>query len=102
MDKTQLITGVALGVLATLAAGKLFNPGAKDEQGPQLQQPDLRLLQGKLYGMTPDQLDQYNPVAQSGYLPQHKDAILAAFMSLPRPARSEILNRLAQRGTPNG
>jgi hypothetical protein len=96
IDKTQLITGVALGVLATLAAGKLFPP--QEPPRPEMQQPDLRLLQGRLYGMTPDQLDMYNPAAQTGYLPQHRDAVLAAFMSLPRPARAEILNRMAQRG----
>ena len=96
IDKTQLITGVALGVLATMLAGKLFTP--KEVPQPQLQQPDLRLLQGHMYGMNPDQLDMYNPAAQSGYLPQHRDAVLAAFMSLPRPARAQVLNHLFQRG----
>ena len=102
IDRGQLIAGVALGVLATLAANKLLTPTAQQDQSPHLQQPDLRLLQGRMYGLTPDQLDQYNPAAQTGYLPQHKDAILAAFMSLPRPARAEILNRISQRGPSNG
>ena len=100
IDKQQLIAGIALGVLATIAAGKIF-PQKEEEHAPMLQQPDLRLLQARMYGMTPDQLDRYNPAAQTGYLPQHRDAMLAAFMSLPRPARAEILNRLTVRGHQN-
>lgn len=94
VDKSQLIAGVALGVLATIAAGKMFG-GKKEEEASIIQQPDLRLMQARMLGLTPDQLDKYNLSAQTGYIPQHKDAILAAFMSLPRPARSELLNRLA-------
>ncbi len=93
-DAKELAAGIALGILATLAVKGLVSNSAEPKEHSQPIQSDLRVLRAKLYGMTPDQLDKYDLVSQTGYVPQSRNAILESFASLPRPSRADSLKHL--------
>jgi hypothetical protein len=61
----------------------MFGSPQKKEEAPG--QSDARLLRARLYGMTPEQLDKFDPSSHSGYVPQNRNALLEAFASIPRP-----------------
>jgi hypothetical protein len=94
VDKTQLAAGITLGILATLAIKNLWGPSNPPALPPSLPQPEDRLARGKSYGLTPDQMDKTDLYGQTGYLPQHRAAILEAFATLPRPSRVEFIKQL--------